>query len=128
MSDVGPNGTAIDAGDTVVVVERGPTWLARLLYAPPEWLVLLLEGLLLVGLAATLWALRRVEIDAELVTEWLEVLTVVGAIAGATWLLTLTALPYLAVVVGGVTAGYAGAQVVLRSGALEELARAVVGE
>lgn len=122
-----PNGTIVESGDSFVVVEQGPPWLAELLYGAPEWLAWALQLALVVAVVAVAYLAWRVDVDADLVHDVLDALLVVGAIAGATWALTAWApLPYLGDVVGGVAAGWALAVVVRRSGALEELAERIV--
>lgn len=113
-------------GDALVRVEQGPEWLVDLLYAPPEWVAWTLRGSVLVLAVLVAYGLYRVDVDAELVHEWLESLAVIGSIAGVTWALTASGtLPYWADVVGGVGGGVVLSQAIVRYGGLEDLAVAV---
>lgn len=84
-------------------VERGPVWLAELLYHPPEWFVSAVPLLIIAILVIAGFGYRRHGIDREVILESaFYVFVILGALAGTRLAVDVLSAPYwLAVIVGG---------------------------
>lgn len=113
-----PNGTVIDVGNgRGGVVQQGPEWLAKLVYAPPEWVVYSLYVGIAIALVALALLYRRAEIEdpTELLEEYAQLVLVIFCTVGGTLVLTeYAAAPYWIDVLGGSTMGYCVSQAILR--------------
>lgn len=98
-----------------VYVQRGPVWLAKLLYRPPEWLLVLLAVVVIIVVLAAIVQYRRLGLDADTKQQMAANVLTISCMAIATKLsIDVVGVPYLAAIVLGPLLGIAIARSVLR--------------
>jgi hypothetical protein len=110
------NSSVLVDGETPIVIEQGPEWLAMLLYDPPTVLVWALVAVAVATVAGGVYALTRVDVSPTALREIASNLVLATSIAVATHLsVTRLAVGYVLDVGIGVVAGVLLTEMLVRA-------------